>query len=105
MALGRPAPALTALAPHLGAPCRLIAPSTERLDRTRKLPTYARASVVHIWLVNPLARTLEVLRLESGRLALVATHAADEIVRAEPFEAAEVDLLVVWGGTRPQSVG
>ena len=85
--------------------CEVISPSTERLDRTRKLPTYARAGVANAWLVNPLARTLEVLRLENGRWVLLATHADDEIVRAEPFEAAEVDLLVVWGGTRPQSVG
>lgn len=85
--------------------CEVITPGTERLDRTRKLPAYARADVAYAWLVNPLSRTLEVFRLESGRWVLVSTHADDEIVHAEPFEAAEVDLLVLWGGTREHGTG
>lgn len=32
---------------------------------------------------------------------LVATHAGDELVRAEPFAAVEIDLLALWGETRP----
>jgi Uma2 family endonuclease len=80
--------------------CEVISPGTERLDRTRKLPAYARSGVGHAWLVNPLARTLEVLRLEQGRWTVIAAHASDEIVRAEPFEAVEIDLLLLWGETR-----
>lgn len=80
--------------------CEVISPGTERLDRTRKLPAFARAGVGHAWLVNPLARTLEVLRLERERWTVVAAHAADEIVRAEPFEEAAIDLLLLWGETR-----
>ncbi len=72
---------------------------------TQKLPSYARACVAHAWLVNPLVRTLEVLRLENGRWVLIATHAGDEIVHAEPFDAGEVDLLLLWGETRPRSEG
>jgi Uma2 family endonuclease len=80
--------------------CEVVSPHTERLDRTRKLPSYAQAGVGYAWLINPLARTLEVLRLERQRWVLIASHSGEEIVRAEPFEAAPVDLLLLWGETR-----
>jgi hypothetical protein len=41
------------------------------------------------------ARTLEVYRLAEGRWLLLATHEAQ--VRAEPFEAVELDLAPLWG--------
>lgn len=80
--------------------CEILSPSTERLDRAGKLPAYARHGVTHAWLVNPAARTLEVLRAEAGRWVLVATYADDARVRAEPFDAIELDLLLTWGETR-----
>jgi Uma2 family endonuclease len=77
--------------------CEVISPSTERLDRAGKLAVYARERVAHAWLVNPLAPTLEVLRLEGGRWVLLATHGGQETVRAEPFEAVTIELPAVWG--------
>jgi Uma2 family endonuclease len=74
----------------------VISPSTGRIDRVRKLPIYAREGVGHAWLVEPLAQTLEVYRLEAGRWLLLATHGGDEIVRAEPFEAVELSLSRWW---------
>ena len=85
--------------------CEVISPGTERLDRARKLPIYAHAGVGHAWLVSPLARTLEVLRLHEGRWLLIGAHSSDEVVRAEPFEAVEVDLLLLWGETRTPREG
>jgi Uma2 family endonuclease len=82
--------------------CEVVSPSTERIDRAKKLGIYARERVTHAWLVNPTARTLEVLRLEATRWLLVATHAGDAVVRAEPFEAIELDLLLLWGESRPR---
>jgi len=32
---------------------------------------------------------------------LVATFAADAVVRAEPFDAIELDLVPLWGGEWP----
>ena len=81
--------------------CEVVSPSTERLDRRRKQPVYARESVGHLWLVNPLARTLEVHRLTSEGWLLVATHADAERLRAEPFEAVELDLSGLWIATDP----
>jgi Uma2 family endonuclease len=54
--------------------CEVLSPSTAtKLDRAEKLPIYARAEVRHAWLIDPVLRTLEVLRLERGRLG-VARH-------------------------------
>jgi Uma2 family endonuclease len=76
--------------------CEVISPSTERMDRSRKTRIYAREGVAHLWLVDPIVRTLEVLRLESGRWSLLATYGDTDVVRAEPFDAIEIELPALW---------
>ncbi len=76
--------------------CEIISPSTASLDRTRKLAIYAREGVPHIWLVDPLARMLEVLCLEAGRWTILASHSGAETVRAEPFAQVELALANLW---------
>ena len=85
------APAASAM-----AVCEVIPPSTERVDRSRKMPIYAREGVAHLWLLDPIVRTLEVLRLEAGCWVLIATHTDADVVRAEPFEAIAIDLASLW---------
>jgi Uma2 family endonuclease len=51
--------------------CEVLSPSTEALDRGKKLTSYGRAGVAHAWLLNPIGQTLEVLWLESGRWAVL----------------------------------
>ncbi len=87
------APALT-LAPDWL--CEVLSPSTEARDRAAKLPAYARAGVRHVWLVDPDVRTLEVFRLEDARYVLLNTWAGEVSVRAEPFEALELSLKLLW---------
>jgi Uma2 family endonuclease len=74
----------------------VLSPSTASIDRVKKLSIYARERVPHAWLVDPFAKTLEVLRLENGRWSIVATHAALDVVRAEPYDAMELDLSLLW---------
>lgn len=76
--------------------CEVVSPSTGRLDRVRKMPAYAREHVAHLWLVDPILRTLEVYRLDGPRWIVVSTHGGAETVRAEPFEAVELDLSRWW---------
>jgi Uma2 family endonuclease len=76
--------------------CEVLSPATETIDRVRKLAIYAREAVPHAWLVNPLLRTLEVLRLDSGRWTLLATHEGAANVDAEPFDAIELELDALW---------
>ncbi len=77
--------------------CECLSPTTARSDRTKKLPLYALHELRHVWLVDPAIQTLEILRLEGARWTLVATHGADAKVRAEPFDAVELDLAMIWG--------
>lgn len=81
--------------------CEVSSPATARLDRVRKLPIYAREGVQHVWLVDPIARTLEVLALERGRWTLLLTASDEAPVRAAPFDAIELDLSALWGDVDP----
>lgn len=76
--------------------CEVVSPSTGGLDRAKKMPLYARFGVAHAWLVDPLARTLEVLRLDGAGWRVAATFEGDAIVRAEPFDAIELELGALW---------
>ena len=76
--------------------CEVLSPSTERLDRREKLAIYRREGVAHVWLVNPLARTLEVLALGEAHYAVLDVFAGDERVRAAPFDAVELELGLLW---------
>ena len=75
--------------------CEVLSPSTEAIDRGRKLRIYAREGVAHAWLVDPLRQTLEVLALESGRLEPLEEHRGNASVRARPFDAFELELRVL----------
>jgi Uma2 family endonuclease len=77
--------------------CEVLSPSTRTLDRSIKLGVYAREGVRHVWLVDPLERTLEVLRLEGTHYTLLGTHVGTARVHAEPFEALELALAILWG--------
>jgi Uma2 family endonuclease len=76
--------------------CEVLSPSTEALDRSRKLPLYAREQVSHAWLVDPLQRTLEVLRREGSKWLIIDVFVGDTAVRAEPFDAIALELGVLW---------
>ncbi len=65
--------------------CEVLSPSTEAVDRGVKMPLYASHGVRHAWLLDPLERSLE------GFLAR-----GEERVRAEPFEALDLDLARLW---------
>ncbi len=76
--------------------CEVLSTSTEALDRGKKLLIYAREGVEHAWLVDPLAHTLEVMSLESGRWTQLGRHEGEAQVRAAPFEAIELELSALW---------
>jgi Uma2 family endonuclease len=76
--------------------CEVLSPSTKASDRADKLPIYAREKVVNVWFLDPLARTLEVLRLDGETYRIVATWRDEAKVRAEPFDAIELELAVLW---------
>ena len=76
--------------------CEVLSPSTAAMDRADKLPIYARHQVKHAWLVDPLARTLEVFQLTQQQWLLLHTYRDDDKVRAQPFAAMELELSALW---------
>jgi Uma2 family endonuclease len=76
--------------------CEVLSRATAAKDRVKKLPIYAKHGVSHVWLVDPIARLLEVLRLHEGQWIIAAVHHDSEKVRAEPFGALELDLGILW---------
>lgn len=81
----------------------VLSPSTVTVDRQRKLPIYRREGVAHAWLIDPLARTLEVYRREPSGWVLTATHEGEASVRAEPFDAVPLALGLLWLERAPSS--
>ena len=96
-----PADAFFTLAPDWV--CETLSPSTERIDRGTKRAIYAREGVAHLWLLNPIAETLEAYRLDQGRWLLLETHAGDVAARIEPFDAVELELWRFWGRSEPRA--
>lgn len=94
--------------PHLPAPtagfitvapdwvCEVLSPSTTGLDRVKKKHVCAREGVQHVWLIDPLGRTLEVFRLSKGQWLELGSWDGDPRVRAEPFEVFELELGALW---------
>jgi Uma2 family endonuclease len=76
--------------------CEVVSPTTGRLDRVRKMPVYAREGVGHLWLVDPITRTLEVYQLDARRWAVLSTHGGNDIIRAEPFAELDIDISRWW---------
>jgi Uma2 family endonuclease len=77
--------------------CEVLSPSTARIDRGRKMDIYAKHEVPWLWIIDPIARLFEVFTLESDPWARVHTYSGDDVVRAEPFPEAEIDLASIWG--------
>ena len=85
--------------------CEVLSPSTAAMDRVKKLTIYAREGLAHVWLADPLARTLEVLRLEHGRWTILTIFSGLSVVRAEPFDAIELDLSQLWEAPEADAAG
>ncbi len=81
--------------------CEVLSPSRAATDRAEKMPIYADAGVAHAWLVDPLLRTLEVFRRVETRWLLLGTFQGEAMVRAEPFDAVELELASLWASATP----
>ncbi|WP_419738542.1 Uma2 family endonuclease [Ruegeria sp.] len=87
--------------------CEVLSPSTRRIDRHEKAGIYAREAVQHLWLVDPAAKTLEVLELRDGHWVLLVTLADDAPVSQPPFDAITFPLDALWpeGTSEPEGTG
>ena len=98
-------PVLPNVAAFTDAPdwvCEIVSPHTARIDRVRKTAIYSREKVSHLWLIDPLAQTLEVYRLENGKWVVINVYGGAEKIRAEPFDAVELDMGRWWIEAAPE---
>jgi Uma2 family endonuclease len=77
--------------------CEILSPSSEAIDRGKKMRIYRREAVQHAWLIDPIERILEVYRREGAHWMLLDTFEEDAVVRAEPFEAIEIRVGELFG--------
>jgi Uma2 family endonuclease len=78
--------------------CEIVSDSNRSTDTVIKLRRYHQAAVPHYWLLDGVDRTLTVHRYASDGYLLVLRAEEHEIVRAEPFDAIEVEIRVLLGG-------
>jgi Uma2 family endonuclease len=60
---------------------------------------YTRHEVPHLWLVDPIEKTLEAYRFQAGSFTVAGVFAENEKVRIEPFPEVEIDLARLWWET------
>lgn len=78
--------------------CEVLSPSTRRRDRLYKIDLFDRTRVPHVWLIDPVDRTLEVYeRLSDGgyRVHVIDAGGSPE-ARVPPFDAVALDLTLLW---------
>ena len=78
--------------------CEVLSESTRKVDLHEKRPIYAREGVAHLWLVDPIDRTLEAFELHDGQWLLIASAKDDEAVSIRPFDAITFSLGDLWAG-------
>ena len=77
--------------------CEVLSPSTVQIDKTKKMPVYANHKVRYVWLIDPIAKTLDIFkRLNSGGWELMGSFAENDKVMAEPFHEIEIKLADLW---------
>lgn len=76
--------------------CEVLSPSTAGIDRVKKLPIYLREKVDHVWLIDPVAKTLEIYQRNQNTWILLNSFVGNDTVRAAPFDAIEMDLGALW---------
>lgn len=92
-------PKTPAITVHPDWVCEVLSPSTALVDRRVKLKLYAREQVSHVWLLDPVVRSLEVYRLDGDGYRAVGTWGDTDVARLEPFAAIELELAALWPGS------
>jgi Uma2 family endonuclease len=75
----------------------VVSPSNARNDLITKMWRYAQAGVPHYWIIDPASETLIVCRLKDSGYHNVLTAERTQRVRAEPFEAIEIKVGLLFG--------
>ncbi len=63
------------------------------------MPLYARYGVAWLWLVDPLAHTLEAFALEQGRWVVIGQYGDQTEANIPPFQEIALQLADLWAET------
>lgn len=77
----------------------LLSPSNARTDVGPKLTAYHHAGVPYYWIVDTEHETLIVYRATIEGYVVALTAGRDDVVRAEPFDAIELRVRDLFGGS------
>lgn len=72
--------------------CEIISPSNAAHDRVTKRRLYARHGIPHYWLLDPVVRTLEALRLDGEVWVELGVYGDGDLACIEPFVLVELDV-------------
>ncbi len=76
--------------------CEILS-TNKRNDLILKKRAYHRAGVAHYWIIDPIEETLAVYRWHADGYVEVLIAERNDRVRAEPFDAIELRLGVLFG--------
>jgi Uma2 family endonuclease len=77
--------------------CEIVSPSHEKRDMVDKPKVLHAAEVPHFWLLNPEEKMLLVQRWSAAGYTTILAASSGQTVRAEPFEAIELRVGVLFG--------
>jgi Uma2 family endonuclease len=77
--------------------CEILSPSNTSNDTVKKWRVYHQRQVGHYWIIDPIAETLQVHRWHPDGYLEVLAARRGERVRAEPFNAIELPVGVLFG--------
>jgi Uma2 family endonuclease len=77
--------------------CELLSRSNAKRDLVDKFQVLHANGVPHYWIADPVEQTLIVHRWEPAGYLVVATAAAGDVIRAEPFNAVELAVSALFG--------
>lgn len=76
--------------------CEILSPSTQVLDRTRKMDTYGSEGVAYLWFVDPAAQLLEAYQQSPDGWLRLGTWSEDAKPNVAPFDKLDLELGLLW---------
>jgi Uma2 family endonuclease len=77
--------------------CEIVSPDNAKHDTVTKLRLYHRVGIPHYWIADPRDATLTVMRWSADGFVTLLRAERHEIVRAEPFDAIEIQVGTLSG--------
>jgi Uma2 family endonuclease len=74
----------------------VLSPSTARRDRGLKLRRYSSLGIVHYWIVDTKARTLECYRARGSRYERLLTVGRTDVLRHPDFPKLAIEMARIW---------